>query len=493
MPPLTDDSLEGKLKLGAILMITMRWAVRLMGLVSMVILARLLTPEDFGIVAMAMVFQALMEGLVNLNVELAIIRNQQAEKAHYDSAWTLGLVQFAVIGAILASLAGYAAEFYDEPRLEAVIWVAALALFVRGWVNIGVVDFRKDLNFRLDLKYNLAVNAVRVVCTIGLAFLLRSYWAMVLGILAGSIAAVVISYAMSPRRPRPSFERTREILSFSAGVWLVNLNSFFSRQADRLIMGRLLPMGALGGYSVAIDLARLPSAELILPMSRALVPGYAKVKHDVERMARLFKALLGAVAVLSAPIAFGFPLIAGDFTFVVLGEKWTFIVPMLQIAAVLAVIELVAGCNRPLLLAAGSMMMLNIVLTLETIIGLSAIYPAYLWRQEEGVLLTFTAVRCAVLLGLLGLSAVTLRVRFGELLQSFLRPFLAGAVMAAGVWSAHLPDLNPWLRLPWLLGVGGLLYAVALFGIWHLCGRPNGIERSVIDHVGGLIAKRRAA
>ena len=231
---------------------------------------------------------------------------------------------------------------------------------------------------------------------------------------------------MSPRRPRPSFERTREILSFSAGVWLVNLNSFFSRQADRLIMGRLLPMGALGGYSVAIDLARLPSAELILPMSRALVPGYAKVKHDVERMARLFKALLGAVAVLSAPIAFGFPLIAGDFIFVVLGEKWTFIVPMLQIAAVLAVIELVAGCNRPLLLAAGSMMMLNIVLTLETIIGLSAIYPAYLWRQEEGVLLTFTAVRCAVLLGLLGLSAVTLRVRFGELLQSFLRPFLAG-------------------------------------------------------------------
>ena len=152
MPPLTDDSLEGKLKLGAILMITMRWAVRLMGLVSMVILARLLTPEDFGIVAMAMVFQALMEGLVNLNVELAIIRNQQAEKAHYDSAWTLGLVQFAVIGAILASLAGYAAEFYDEPRLEAVIWVAALALFVRGWVNIGVVDFRKDLNFPSRLE-----------------------------------------------------------------------------------------------------------------------------------------------------------------------------------------------------------------------------------------------------------------------------------------------------------------------------------------------------
>ncbi len=482
-------SIESRVKVGAVLMIVMRWLIRLMGLFSVIILARILDPEDFGIMAMAMVFQGLIEGVINLNVELPLIRNQRATREHYDTAWTIKILQFGAIGIILFLAAGQAASFYDEPRLQAVIEVAALALAIHGLVNIGIVDFRKELSFGRDLQYNLIVNAVRVISTIGLAFWLRTYWAMVLGILAGSIAAVVVSYWMSNYRPRFCIKHSRDIMSVSAGVWLINLNRFFSNQADRLILGRLLPMSALGGYTMALELARLPSAELILPMSRAMVPGYAKVKHDLPRLTHLFRMVLRAATLLGAPIAFGFPLIAEDFTHVILGEKWLFIVPMLQIAAVLGVVELLGGTNRPLLLAAGGIRAVTILAVIFMLLAVSVIYPAFLWNGPEGVLIALTAVRFIGLLFMFRLSAVTLNTRTTILLQPVVRPLVAGSVMALLVFPVNSLDLAPVLSLVSMITLGAIVYSAIVYLLWVYASKPDGIERMVVDKIQSVFVR----
>lgn len=484
-----DSSIEKKLEVGAVLMIAMRWTIRFMGLFNTVILARLLSPEDFGIVAMAMIFQVLIEGMINLNVQLVLIRNQSAGPAHYHTAWTIGILQFALIALVLVAGAGFASDYYQEPRLQVVVYVMALAIFLRGLVNIGVVDFRKELNFALDVKYEIFSQAVRIVATIGLAIWLRSYWAMVLGILSGSVAAVVLSYIMSPFRPRLSLEKFGEIFGVSTGIWLENLNRFVSMQADRLILGRLVPTATLGGYSVAVDLARLPSGELVLPLSRALVPGYARVKDDLPRMAGFFRILLGAASLCAAPIAFGFPLIAVDFVAVVLGDQWGFIVPMLQIGAVLAVIELLAGTNRPLLLAAGGLRPLNIALSVETLSLISVVYPAFQWQGVEGVLLGLIGVRSLALLLLFGLSARTLGVTYGSLFAPMLRPLLAGAVMLAGLW--WLPPLSTLapLRMAITLAIGGLIYGVTVMALWWLQGQPEGLEKTLVGRLRQRLGK----
>jgi len=290
---------------------------------------------------------------------------------------------------------------------------------------------------------------------------------------------------MSPFRPRLSLEIFGEIFGVSTGIWLENLNRFFAMQADRLILGRLLPTAALGGYSVAVDLARLPSAELVLPLSRALVPGYAKVKGDHPKMARFFTILLGAASLCAAPIAFGFPLVAADFVAVVLGDQWDFIVPMLQIAAVLAVVELLAGTNRPLLLAAGSLRALNIALSLETLSLVAVVYPAYQWWGVEGVLLGLIVVRSLALLALFGLSASALRVRYSVLFAPMLRPLLAGAAMLAGLWwIPPLSDLAP-VRLAITLAMGGLIYGAMVMVLWWLMDQPEGLEKTVVGRLRG--------
>lgn len=486
------SSVEHQVTRGAILMIVMRWGIRIMGLLSVVILARILEPEDFGIIAMALLFQALMEGLFNLNVELSLIRNQQAGKQHYDTAWSVGVMQFGLIASLLAISSSWIAEFYGEPRLEAVIWVLALALLLRGLVNIGVVDFRKNLKFDEELRYHLITNAIRVIATIGFAFWLQSYWAMALGILAGSIATLIASYAMSPFRPTLGFAYGREIMSVSGGVWLVNLNRFAGLQGDRLIVGKLLSIESVGGYTLAVDLARLPSSELILPLSRAMIPGYAKVKHDQPRMAAMFRTLLHATALFGAPLAWGFPLIAADFTQVVLGEKWMFIVPLLEIAAILAVIELVSGANRPFLLAAGSIKSLNILLTTETLLLLGSIYPALQWAGLQGVLLVLLLLRSAGLIAQLLLSARTAQVNIWYLLGPMIQPMLAGAAMAGFLLLIELNAWPPFLRLITMAGVGGVIYLATVYLLWRLFGRPPGPVQMAVEKVSATAAKFRS-
>lgn len=486
-----DRSIGRALFVGSVYMLAMRWAMRLMGLVSTIILARLLTPSDFGLVAVATVFQGLLEVIVSLNVELALFRNLSAERDFYDTAWTISVIQFALLSAILFVTANLVATYYGDARLAPIIHVFSFSLLAFGFTNIGIIDFRRDLEFRKDLQFNLLVNASRVIFSIVFAFVLRNYWAIVIGMVASTFIRVPLSYAMSPYRPRFDLRRAKDIWHISVSVWLIDLSKFLDMSADRLILGRLAGARTLGGYSVAVDLARMPSAEMIMPITRALIPGYAKVRENVQELRGITINLFHAVAVIAMPIAAGLPIVTPDLVSVVLGSKWIFIIPFMRIAAVLGVIELIGLSARPLILAAGDIKPFTRLSLVGTAVGLLSIYPAYRLGGVEAVLAGFILVRISIVLVLFYFCSQVLDVPYRRIIRPFFIPLLAAMVMSSLLVFLDLGGLPNVARLLIDVVVGGLAYILALLLIWHLSGGVPAILQAALSAIGKSLVRWR--
>src|SRR5574343_1343215 len=140
---------------GAVIVVAMRWTDRLIGLFSTLILARLLVPADFGIVAMASIVVGLVDTLLALGVGSALIQNRNAGREDFDTAWTLGIIQGAVVATLIWFAAPYAAESFRDPRVQDVVRVMAFTTFLGAFENIGVVAFQKNMEFGRDFRYFL--------------------------------------------------------------------------------------------------------------------------------------------------------------------------------------------------------------------------------------------------------------------------------------------------------------------------------------------------
>ena len=178
MPPST---VQGRMASGAGWMLLLTFVDRSVGVVSTLILARLLVPADFGIVAMAWSFIFIAELLAAFGFDVALIQKQDATRRHFDTAWTMNVSLGAVILIMMLVAAGPVSRFYDQPAVFWVICALAWSPLIAGFENIGVVAFRKDLDFRKEFAYQIIRRLVGFAVTIPLALLMRNYWALVIG------------------------------------------------------------------------------------------------------------------------------------------------------------------------------------------------------------------------------------------------------------------------------------------------------------------------
>ena len=149
-------SAPGSLVQGTLLTVAMRWTDRLIGFVSTLILARLLTPADFGIIAMATLVIALADVLLDLGTNIALVRDPDATQEHYDTAWTLRLIQTALSTALIIAAAPLAADYFADARVQPVLQILAFSLLLGGLENIGIVAFHKHMQFGDEFRFLFA-------------------------------------------------------------------------------------------------------------------------------------------------------------------------------------------------------------------------------------------------------------------------------------------------------------------------------------------------
>lgn len=479
---------------GAVWMMLMRFAARGLGIVSTAILARLLTPSDFGIMAIAMSFIALMGLFAQFGFDTILIQKQDANEADYNTAWTLNLCFAVFAGAVLALSAGAISALYEDPRLEPVLYWMSLLFVLTGGQNIGVVNFRKNLEWRREFVFSTVPRFVGFAVTVPLAMLLGNYWALVFGTLALRLATNVMSYTMQSFRPRPSLAAFSELFHFSKWLVIRNALIFINLRAPELIVGKLISAPAAGFISLAKELPNTGVVETVGTINRATYPGYAKIAHDLPRLRALYAKVLASVSLYVLPASIGLAWLADPVVPLFLGEQWLPCIPLVQVMSLAGALMAMNSNTTYIFLAVGDARMPTLVSLIRVLVLVPGLVLGTRWAgllgASYGVLLAGIATNMA--------TTIVMRRRVGigttDLIRIHKRPVLGCGCMliALGTFDAWLPWLvieNPVFYLFAAMLLGGTVFVAVVALLWWADGMQDGAEAKILEQGRALLAR----
>lgn len=470
--------------------VLLRVAVRSLGLISTIVLARLLVPSDFGVVALATLLSGALEMMFALGIEAALITDKKASPDHYNTAWTLRVIQGIVMAAALVALAEPMAVFFDEPRIEEPIYWLGLAAFIQGFDNVGTVNFLKHLNYDRDFVFFLVKKVITVAVTISFAIAWQTYWALIAGIVAGKVLSLVLSYVMSSFRPRFSFAEWGDLFEFSKWNMPREFLMFLSDKLDTIFIGKLSSSGTLGVYSMAYEIAFLPVTEFAGPVTRAMLPGLTRLTENRDEFRRMLVDSITVSLLVALPIAVGLCLVADPLTRVALGNKWLDAIPLLQLLALASVGSVIYSNSTTAFLAVRRPDILARIVFAVFLIRV----PAFYWAIS-----TWGAIGAAYCL--LGMSLFQAAVRivllswfsllsFAELSSKVWRSLAAVSVMTAVIIASQqtfLTTVHPIFVLLASATIGIFSYSAASLTLWHMLSRPAGPEQLAFDTVSEFV------
>ena len=310
-----------------------RTFIRFLSAVRTVILARLLAPAHFGLFAIASVAVEIVEVFSRTGFTEALIQKEGDIASYLDTAWVVQIIRGLALSAILVATAPLAAQFFREPDVTPLLRLVAVGVALRGFTNIAVVYFRKDLDFHKQSLYQVSGTLTEISVSIPCAFVLRNAFALAIGFVAANAAQLAASYLVHQYRPRfrLDLEKARELFRFGRWVLSTTIFEFLVKSLDTIVVGRLLQSTSLGLYQMAVRLANLGATEITHAISQVTFPTYSKVKHDAAKYRRAVISTLGLVAVVAIPISGFLFVFAPEGVPLILGQKWAPIVPVFQL------------------------------------------------------------------------------------------------------------------------------------------------------------------
>lgn len=479
---------KANLMTGALWAVGMRWSVKAIGLVSTAILARVLQPQDYGVVSMAFLVVGLVDTFLNTGAASALVRlGGNPSVAQINSAWSLRGIQGCLMAIVLLAISPIAANYFSEPRVMPVLWVVGVCMAFMGFSNIGMTLAYRDLKFAIEFKLALYTKITSVIITLLAAWYFMDYRALVSGIVAGFVIEWLLSYYLHPYRPRWCTDSIGEIWQISKWLLVTGIGSFFLHKTDQLIAGRVGNTQQYGLYTVGSDIGLLPTGELGPTLTRPLFPILSAMQHDWERAKSATLKTLSSVNSITMPLGFGLAAVSSQATLLLLGKQWVDATPFVAGFAIIGVVQYIASPLNTLLNVAGHVRVQSRIVWIEfmAFVALAlALTPAY---HLQGLMLARIGS------GLLQAALMMLAARqFMQLsltvtLATLVRP-LCGALLMYGVLSTWGPLFSqPVISLVLNVMLGAVFYTSWLFLTWQLVGRPAGLEELILEKFSKLI------
>lgn len=466
---------------------------RFLGLISTVVLARLLIPEDFGIIAMSMSMIAAIDLLTGLSLHVVLIQRETITDEHYDTAWTLNFLLSTVSGALVFFLAPSTADFFNEPRLVAVIQLLSISVFAKGLENIRIVEFQRNLEFNKDFLIRFIPRLAGFLITIPIALKFKSYWALVAGMIGISVVQLVISYMVLPYIAKFRLSRARELIGFSSWLLVTNVLAYGFVRGRDIIVGRTLGSSGLGSYTLANELATLPSSQLIAPINRAVYPGYAKLSSSLADLRKGFSDVTGVIALIGFPASVGVAAVAEPLVAIVLGEKWMHIVELMKMLAINGAIGVGLTNIGPVFnsLAKPKYMAYLQIISIATLLPFS-----YWFATNYGLMSVGYATLLSSMVSVpisFWLTCRLIEMPIWSLMRVLWRPAVSAVLMYFAVtYTISVVYPSDWFRLAVGVSVGGAAYFFAVFACWLLARQPDGPESFVVNKVLVKLGRRSA-
>lgn len=309
---------------------------RLLQLLKVVILARLLSPEAFGLLGIALVTIAALRQFSNLGFDEALIQHEEENvNAYLNTAWVIKIIRGVVIASIAFLAAPSLAVFFDEPQAKPLIQLLGFTPLILGVQNPAVMYFRKHLNFHREFVYQVGGRLIDLLVAVAIAIVFQSVWALPAGIVAMNLMKAALSYGIHEYRPRVKFDLDlgREMFSFGKWMFASSILVFLVNQGDDAFVGWYFTATTLGFYQIAYRFSNAPATEVTQVISKVSFPAFSKIQNDTERLRNGYFRAIQLSTIIAFPMAAGIAAVAPQFVQTVLGTQWAPMIPLMQVLA----------------------------------------------------------------------------------------------------------------------------------------------------------------
>lgn len=385
------SSEANKAMIGSVLLVGSQLAGRLMGLVSTLVLARLLVPEDFGIVAIAFIVIHLFELLVLTGTSQYIIQKDTVDDEDLNTAWTLDICLRVGVAILLVLAAPFAADFYGDPRLENVVRVLSLLVIIGPFINPEMQLLQRKQQYKTIFYIDLIRKFISVPITISIAYWFQTYWALIIGHFASTSIQVIGSYVALKYRPKVTLCRVKEQWQFTKWIMFKGIIGYCRGQLDTFLVSKFFGVSQVGAYHVMKYVGTMPASQIITPATQPLLASFSRKKNDHQGLQYQFDLAFIALAIITVPLTvyvyqFSLPLVE-----LLLGEKWIQYHSVFGILTILSGSMALGNLSSHIIVAKGKVKSLFIYDVLTLLIMISV-----LWYAKNLTIDGFTLSRVGV-------------------------------------------------------------------------------------------------
>lgn len=499
---MASGSTVNKLVKGSLALTLAGVIINLLQTFSTIIVAWYLSPEDYGLVAIVMTFMTIITAVTNMQLGEALIRQENPGEQEINTVWTLGMLRGIVMALFFVATAWPVAHFYNDPRLGPMMYALALSPLLMGLQNPMRFLQQRNLVFRQEFLITVLQKVAGFACTVGIAAVWKTYWALIIGNTVFYGAGTLISFILMRYRPRFTLKGVKEIFGFSVWITLGEIINTLNWRFEFLLIGKILGMAPLGIYNMGSNLAQLPTAETMKPLKKVIYPGFTGVLNDPngtpERLRSAYQRAQGTVTLIALPVGVGFALLSDPLVRLVLSERWYPVIPILQYLSAVFAFQTLGSLVQPLGWAKGRtrwlfvrdtwmfFLRLPLIITGMMIAGLPGVVVARIITGLIATVFNMFLVQRLIDLPVLEQLRVNLRA-----LASIVLAAVAAALLSMLFDGATANRIG----LFWQIcteGAGGLFIYIACNSLfWRLAGRPEGPETEIHRIVCKLVTRRR--
>lgn len=455
-----SDPLSKRVIRGGLWVFVLRITNQGLAFLRTVVLARLLSPEDFGLFGLAMVAISVLETFSQTGFQAALVRKREDVESYLDTAWTFSFLRGTVLFIVLFLSAPLVADFFNSPHTILIIKIIAINTLLSGTRNIGIILFQKDLEFKKQFYYECSAALVDLFVAVALALLLHNVWALVWGGLAANTVRLLMSYRIHPYRPRLGFDRDKLLEMIEFGKWVLGsgILVFLITQGDDIFVGKILGVTALGLYQMAYMISNLPVTQVNHVVSQVTFPAYAILQDNLPKLRVAYMKVLQLTLFFSFPLGGGILVLAPELTSLFLGPKWMPIVPITQVLLAASLLRSIAATTGRVFYALGKTKLETGLQCIRLLILATLIYP---FSMKWGLMGISLSVLLSIFLSTIGFSFFVVQLTEcspAVFVKMIFVPLLNTAIAATVLWCGKTLMGPGILPLVALVILGPLIY-----------------------------------
>lgn len=345
------------------------------GFIELIILARILSPVQFGAYAIALLVLGFMETITETGINIILLQEESIERL-INSAWVVSILRGFIISSVIFLLAPFISTFFHSRESLILIYLISIVPLLRGFINPSLVFLQKELKFGKNFLFQASILLVDTVVSVILTYLTKNPIGIIWGLIAGVILELILSFAILRPRPRLSFEKTYIGLILGRGKWITinTISEYLFHNADNAVIARVLGAASLGFYQMAYSIAVMPLEEIGKVMVYVSTPVMIKISEDRKRLRAALLKVVSAAFLLGLPFAL-ILIFLPKVALLVLGAKWEGILPILPVLAILGLLRAVITSSSSIFISLKQQKFLSAVSTSSFIVLMVLLIP----------------------------------------------------------------------------------------------------------------------